>query len=171
MHLSRHLRTPARAAAAGAVAVGALVLAGCGSVGYQDASGNTTAGKELFIVSGGLLAVSLAGDVTTLTAAMVLFGLGRPCFSPALTALVADATPRRQRGRAMGLLGAGENVGVMLGPVVVGFLWQAVGPRPAIAAAAGLCAVGVPVALWLLRRIVPTAATDEGVVPEPGARR
>lgn len=48
MHLSRHLRTPARAAAAGAVAVGALVLAGCGSVGYQDASGNTTAGKTLF---------------------------------------------------------------------------------------------------------------------------
>lgn len=47
MHLSRHLRTPLRAAAAGVVATGALVLAGCGSVGHID-SGNTTAGKTLF---------------------------------------------------------------------------------------------------------------------------
>jgi mono/diheme cytochrome c family protein len=45
---SRHLRTPSRIAAAGAVAVGALVLAGCGSVGYEDATGNASTGKTLF---------------------------------------------------------------------------------------------------------------------------
>lgn len=39
---------PHRAAAAGIAAAGALVVAGCGSVGYQDASSNPSAGKTLF---------------------------------------------------------------------------------------------------------------------------
>lgn len=47
MDLSRHLRTPHRAAAAFVVAAGTLALAGCGSVGYLE-SGNTTNGKTVF---------------------------------------------------------------------------------------------------------------------------
>lgn len=77
-------------------------------------------------------------------------------------ALVADLYPPEDRGRVLGVVMAGANVGLMLGPTLGGWLYEAGGfSLPFVAVAA--CALVVAAVLWGVR--MPAVAG--GVDPLP----
>ena len=117
---------------------------------------------------GGLLLFSaasalcgLAPTLAWLIAARALQGLGAATLMALAMALVAQAVPQGQTGRAMGLLGTMSAVGTALGPTLGGLLVAALGWRAVFLA-------GVPLglaALWLVRRALPADDTHDAVAP------
>lgn len=74
------------------------------------------------------LAFALSRSYPLLLLARALQGIaGAATWLPGM-ALVADHFPREERGRAMGTVFAGANLGLLLGPPLAGFLDQHVGP-------------------------------------------
>lgn len=73
----------------------------------------------------------------------VTIGLGQAAFNPARTALLSDIAPLRRQGLVIGLYGSAEDMGLLIGPLVAGFLWEGLGPAVAFAAlgASGVAAV------------------------------
>jgi predicted MFS family arabinose efflux permease len=54
-------------------------------------------------------------------------GLGLSATS-LLLAIVPDVTPKRMYGTVVGIYGSCEDLGIMLGPLVYGLVWSAIGP-------------------------------------------
>ncbi len=68
------------------------------------------------------VACALAGDTTQLIAARVLQGVGGAFLMANSAALVADAFPRQELGRALGINAMVVGAGLILGPILGGFL-------------------------------------------------
>ena len=85
-----------------------------------------TLGFAVFTVASGLCA--LAGNATELIAWRVLQGVGGAMLMANSTAIVTDAFPRRELGRALGInamvIGAGLILGPILGGWLTGFGWR-----------------------------------------------
>ncbi len=102
------------------------------------------------VIAGGLLALSaaligygLVRGFPGLVACALLAAAGSAAAVPAGVALVSDITPFRRQGRMIGLYGAAEDIGIMMGPMLCGFLWDARGPRTAFLALAFLPLLGL----------------------------
>jgi MFS family permease len=104
--------------------IGGLLCSGAGLLGYASLSG-----------LGGLAVCTF------------LLTLGFAAAVPAGVALVADNTPFSRQGRMIGLYGASENAGIVAGPMLCGFLWDAQGHRAAFVACALFAALGIAAAL------------------------
>jgi MFS family permease len=63
-----------------------------------------------------MIACTWAPDVSTLIAFRMVQGLGLGMFLPATFSIGAQVYPESQRGRALGLLAAGNAIGFVLGP-------------------------------------------------------
>ncbi len=72
-----------------------------------------------------MIACTWAPDVSTLIAFRMVQGLGLGMFLPATFSIGAQVYPESQRGRALGLLAAGNAIGFVLGPIFAGFLLDA----------------------------------------------
>ncbi|MGO9258578.1 MAG: MFS transporter [Bryobacteraceae bacterium] len=90
----------------------------------------------------------LASSVLTFGLAMFLLGLGEAANFPACIKTVAEWFPRKERALATGVFNSGANIGAIVVPVVVPFLYLAFGWRGAFIAtgASGF----VWLAFWLL---------------------
>jgi len=97
----------------------------------------------------GLAAYSLAHSFAGFLVAVTFDALGWALAAPARVVMVGRFSPPAIYGAALGLHGAWENVGVLLGPVLAGVLWERGGPTVAYQATAVLVAVGAVVALQL----------------------
>jgi len=80
-------------------------------------------------------------------AAILLITLGELLFVPSSSSVVGRLAPPDQRGRYMGLLGTGCGVGIAIGPLLGGALFDAAANTPvlmwgAIGAIAGVAALG-----------------------------
>jgi MFS family permease len=53
-----------------------------------------------------------------------------------LLAMISDVTPSTMYGTAIGIYGSFEDLGIMIGPLVYGFVWSATGPVYIFAASA-----------------------------------
>lgn len=104
----------------------------------------------------GMVAYGLARNFAGLLLAVTVDALGWALCSPARIVLLGRLSPPDVYGWALGLHGAFENVGVLIGPLLAGFLWKAVGPAAPYQATALLLAGGAVVALRLRRQ--PVAA-------------
>jgi MFS transporter, DHA1 family, tetracycline resistance protein len=99
----------------------------------------------------GLLIYALAAAYWVVMLATGVRALGNALARPAATALIADTTPRSRQGMVMGVYGEFENVGMMAGPVVAGYVWGAAGISAAFAAIAASVAAGLLLAIFLIR--------------------
>jgi EmrB/QacA subfamily drug resistance transporter len=81
------------------------------------------AGFVVFTV--GSLACALSSSIGALLAARVLQSVGASALAALGAALVTEAFPREQRGRAMGLVGAIVSVGLVSGPSLGGLILEA----------------------------------------------
>lgn len=91
-----------------------------------------------------LAGLGLAGDLPTLTAAAILFGLGMGLAVPAFTVLVGEAAPAELRGRATALLATATFTGQLAAPLLLGPLIAATSIAAGfLLAAAAACAVAL----------------------------
>lgn len=93
------------------------------------------------------MAPAAAYSVPTFAAAMFLLGLGEAANFPACIKTVAEWFPKKERALATGLFNSGANIGAIVVPVVVPFLYAAVGWRGAFVATGALGFVWL--ASWL----------------------
>ncbi|MCA1647934.1 MAG: MFS transporter [Chloroflexi bacterium] len=112
-----------------------------------------------------LLIAGLA--ITSLPAIVVASGFGRSFFAlallsvvmatgnaignPARQALIADIAPSGRQGLAMGIYGVAEDVGLLIGPLLGGLLWDRAGPPIAFASFALVYWVTIALIISLLR--------------------
>jgi DHA1 family multidrug resistance protein-like MFS transporter len=88
-------------------------------------------GRVTMIVSGLILGgiaagtVALSSDYFVILVLMALFGLGLATVTASTAALVADLSPSRGRGGALGILSSIMDVGQASGPIVTGILVSA----------------------------------------------
>jgi MFS family permease len=73
------------------------------------------------------LAIPLIHDVSLLKAAMLFNGLGRGCATTIVMSLGIQAASPQQRATAMGIFQAALAVGMLLGPLLSGFIAQSWG--------------------------------------------
>jgi len=82
----------------------------------------------------------------------VVYSVGIAAATPAAVALISDITPVTRQGQMIGLYGSFEDLGLMVGPMLCGFLWDSQGSRVALLVCGLLTAVGVVPSLLVRRR-------------------
>jgi MFS family permease len=58
------------------------------------------------------------------------------------------------RGIAIGVYGAGEDIGILIGPLVVGYVYQTYSPELSFYLTAGLMLINAAVSTFLLRKVI-----------------
>ncbi len=101
----------------------------------------------LVLMAFGLVAMSFAKNWAVLIIALVLLSFGQGFASPSVTSLVTKHAPAHQRGQALGFQQSATAVGRMTGPPLAGLMFDRVGVWSPYVAGAGLCAIGVALAL------------------------
>ena len=104
---------------------------------------------SLVLMAAGAAVLALATNVLTWGASILLVALGSSGVSVAAAA-VADRVPAPELGRELGVFRLVGDLGLVLGPIVTGFIYQASGPRVAgLAAAAVFAAAALAAAVWV----------------------
>ncbi len=113
---------------------GAVVLAlQIPAVGLIDRAGPgraLVAGSLLYVVA--FVGIGLAGNLTELAGAVLVLTLGEILVAPALQTAAATIGDRRRMGRSFGLLGLSQMLGVALGPLLGGILFDHLRGRPMV---------------------------------------
>jgi MFS family permease len=108
----------------------------------------------------GTLGTLYATSYTEMIAATLVLGVGAGWLSASLLPLALGPVPRPAQGTAVGVFGSFEDLGLLVGPVLIGAVYATYGATRIfpVVAAVGLLGVGVA---WVLRRNAskgPTAA-------------
>jgi MFS family permease len=104
---------------------------------------------SLVLMAAGATVLALASNVVTWGASILLVALGSSGVSVAAAA-VADRVPAAELGRELGVFRLVGDLGLVLGPIVTGFIYQASGPRFAgLAAAAVFAAAALAAVAWV----------------------
>lgn len=115
-------------------------------------------GKKTSMMLGLVIyAVSMAGTAFSPIYTWLIFfavtgGLGIAAFTPAALGMVSDSVPANWQGTAMGVYGAfGENIGIIAGSSIGGFIWSGLGPSYTFLVASAVVALGLIVCLVLIK--------------------
>ncbi len=113
--------------------------------------------KEVFL--GGFVVFAIGAALCTfapslpwLIAARVIQGIGGAFVQANSGALITQAFPPNERGRALGLNGSFVSAGALTGPIVGGFITAAFGWRASFLAILVVSAIATPAGWWMLRR-------------------
>jgi len=79
------------------------------------------------LCSGSFLLYLLANTAYQIFLVSIAAGLGLSATS-LLLAIVPDVTPKRMYGTVVGIYGSCEDLGIIMGPLVYGLVWSAIGP-------------------------------------------
>lgn len=145
------------------LALAALILVG-GSLG--DRFGRRTlyvVGMTVFTASS--IACALAPTVELLVAARVVQGVGGALLTPGSLAILSAVFSGEDRGRAIGLWSGMSGISMAIGPLIGGWLVDAVGWR-------AIFWINVPLAaavIWMALRHVPDSRGDQGRIDGLGA--
>jgi EmrB/QacA subfamily drug resistance transporter len=122
------------------------------------------AGFLVFILGSGLC--GLAPNLGLLIAARVLQAVGAAMLQSNSVAIITAAVPHRELGRAIGVQGAAQAVGLSVGPSVGGFLIGALGWQWVFYIAVPFGLAGTAMAWFIL----PRTARSEGPEAQKGER-
>lgn len=119
---------------------------------------------SLVLMAAGGAVLALASSVVTWSASILLVALGSSGISVAAAA-VADRVPAPELGRELGLFRLVGDLGLVVGPIVTGFIYQASGPRLAgLATAAVFAAAAIAAAAWVTEARGPQRPEDTGEI-------
>lgn len=107
----------------------------------------------------GMWILPISPKLEVLAAAAILLGISYALSSPAWHALVSQLAPPGRIGLAMGAAQTAEGLGLVLGPLLGGMLWDVVGHRAPFIASAALLSLGTMVLLVTLRRLARASAS------------
>lgn len=116
----------------------------------------------MVLASAGMWILPLSPRITVLGAGAVLLGLSYALSTPAWHALVSELAPPGRTGLAMGASQTAQGLGLVLGPLLGGVLWDTLGHRAPFVGAAALLTAGTLLLLVMARRFG---------APAPSARR
>ncbi len=111
----------------------------------------------MVMASAGMWLLPLAGrgHLAILGVAALLLGGSYAISSPAWLALMSEAAPRGSTGMVMGASETAQGAGLVIGPLLGGILYDALGPQIPFVASAALLTAGAALAIAVLRRWVP----------------
>jgi MFS family permease len=118
------------------------------------------AGVPKIITSGMLLYATSLFLLPTLTGlpmlclTSIILGLGEAAVTPLMMALITSKTSASNRGLAIGLYGAGEDIGILLGPLVAAYIYQIYGAEYSFYLTAIIMLVSAVIYMPLLRKVV-----------------
>jgi len=118
----------------------------------------------MVVATAGMWLLPLTARLELLGVAAVLVGAGYTLSSPAWHALVSELAPPGRIGLAMGAAQTAEGIGLVLGPLLGGVLWDTVGERAPFVATAIVLTIGTAILMVAIRRVAR-------VVAAPAARR
>ncbi len=99
----------------------------------------------------GMWMMSASGRLTEMLIAGALLGASYALSAPAWLALVSELAPPSHLGLAVGASETVQGLGLVLGPLLGGILWDALGPRAPFVASAIVMTIGTAIALAALR--------------------
>ncbi len=117
--------------------------------------------KRLMMLGLVMSAIAMAGiafspSYSWLVVFVLAAGAGVATFSPAALGMVSDLVPSKKQSTAMGIYGAvGENIGIIGGAAVGGFIWVALGHQWTFLVAALAAALGTIMCLALVKGRAP----------------
>ena len=105
------------------------------------------------VTSGAAMAgMAFSPSYAWLIVSVLVAGMGVATFSPAALGMISDLVPARRQSTAMGIYGAlGENIGIIAGASVGGFVWIALGHQSAFLMATAATALGAIICLALVK--------------------
>lgn len=134
----------------------------------------------MLTLAGSTMMFAKADSLTTLFAARMIQGAADGVTWVVGFALIADCYPQEDRGRVMGYVMSGTSFGIILGPSIGGWLYQAGGvalPFEFVAVLALICAAGFALlrphsrrdfstrpSIWSIVRVPPVASCAMAVV-------
>ena len=121
----------------------------------------------LVVIALGLAGVGFADSFAQVAVFLVIGAIGHATLRPSLDALVSDASSTMRRGSIMGLYGACEDVGIIVGPLVGSLTWGIGGATVTFLACGAFAGVGSIVTLVGLRDRRKTATPDASHHPPP----
>lgn len=147
-------------------AIGVLFLVVVASVALATLPAGRLAdriGKPQLVASGmvigslGMWMIPLTTRLAELIPAAVLLGVSYALTAPAWLALVSELAPAGRLGLAVGASETVQGLGLVLGPLLGGLLWDGFGPRAPFVASAAVLTVGTIIAVAAFRRSVGSA--------------
>lgn len=106
-----------------------------------------------------LLPLAGRGNLPVLAVAALLLGGSYAVSSPAWLALMSEMAPPGSMGMVMGASETAQGAGLVIGPVLGGILYDALGPKAPFVGSAVLLTAGTALAMFVLRpRRSPSAA-------------
>ena len=124
------------------------------------------AGFALLLAGG--LATWASGAYDEMVAATLVFSAGVGWLSASLLPLALNTVPRDHQGTAIGVFGAVEDAGLLVGPLLFGTAWAAYGPRSIFPVVTAVAALGVVASLLVASR---GPATVRAVVAQGAVAR
>ncbi|OAN40326.1 hypothetical protein A4X20_14485 [Mycolicibacterium iranicum] len=113
-----------------------------------------------------LAAFTVSASTPLVYLGVTLFGLGQPLVQTGITAATSESVDARTQGRAQGAVAATMALAQVIGPLVIGWLYQAAGPLVAYTAIAAQTAVAIVLMLAAIPKLArATAAQRASTVP------
>jgi MFS family permease len=115
--------------------------------------------KKIILLGMALQCVSfsilpLITGITMLSLVAIILGLGNASVGPPMMALLTDKIRPSKLGLAIGLYGGGEDIGILIGPMLIGYVYQNYSAELSFFLAAGLMLTNILISFFLLKRIV-----------------
>ncbi len=99
------------------------------------------------------LLLPVISGIMALGLTAVVMSFGNAAVNPPMMALLTDNISASKHGLALGLYGAGEDIGIWIGPLVVGYVYQNYGAESSFYTTAGLMFLSTVLSVLLLRKI------------------
>jgi MFS family permease len=96
--------------------------------------------------------IPLSTRLSGLIPAAVLLGVSYALTAPAWLALVSELAPAGRLGLAVGASETVQGLGLVLGPLLGGLLWEGFGPRAPFVGSAAVLTVGTIIAIAAFRK-------------------
>jgi MFS family permease len=83
----------------------------------------------MLISGAGMAGIAYSGNYGMLIGALIVQSIGTTLFGPGAVALLSETVPHYWQNTAMGIYGAFEDTGVVIGSALGGVVWEALGAR------------------------------------------
>jgi predicted MFS family arabinose efflux permease len=115
------------------------------------------------LLAAGALGTFFAVGYGSMVAATLLFSVGTGWLSASILPLALGPVPRSVQGTAVGVFGSFEDLGLLIGPILIGSVYSAYGAHSVFPVVAGLalggCAFALVLPRWTGRPTGPLAPT------------
>ncbi|MDA2892613.1 MFS transporter [Mycolicibacterium sp. BiH015] len=112
------------------------------------------AGAVLSVAAFAMLAAfTVSASIPLVYLGVTLFGLGQPLVQTGITAATSESVDARTQGRAQGAVAATMALAQVVGPLVIGWLYQAAGPQVAYTVIVAQIVVAIALMLAAIPRL------------------